>query len=193
MSSLLTRYLRRHHVALLALFVALGGTSYAAMQLPRNSVGAKQLKRNAVTSAKVKNGSLRARDFNRADLPRGAQGPAGPQGPSGAAGPQGPRGLQGPQGPQGPPLEPVIGEETGTSANDSTSPKEVTVSCLPGELAIGGYTITAADANAPLRVSTNREIIDNALSSWVVEANEVGGDYMGTWSVQVDVNCVGAG
>jgi hypothetical protein len=30
-------YLRRHHVGLLALFIALGGTSYAATQLPRYS------------------------------------------------------------------------------------------------------------------------------------------------------------
>jgi hypothetical protein len=188
MSSLLTRYLRRHHVALLALFVALGGTSYAAMQLPRNSVGAKQLKRNAVTSAKVKNGSLRARDFNRADLPRGAQGPAGPQGPSGAAGPQGPRGLQ---GPAGPPLLPDVIENEGSSASNSISPKSVTVSCEPGELAIGGFTIPA-DAGAPIRISRNREVFDVAtgISSWVVEANEVA-DFPGSWSVEVHVNCVG--
>jgi hypothetical protein len=42
-------------VATLAIFIALGGISYAATQLPRNSVGAKQIKRNAVTTAKIKN------------------------------------------------------------------------------------------------------------------------------------------
>ena len=36
-------------VACLALLVALGGTSYAAIKLPRNSVGNIQLKRGAVT------------------------------------------------------------------------------------------------------------------------------------------------
>src|SRR5688572_8401214 len=42
-------------VACIALSVALGGTSVAAIQaLPRNSVGAKQLKRNAVTGVKIK-------------------------------------------------------------------------------------------------------------------------------------------
>ena len=56
-------YLRRHHVALIALFVALGGTSYEAVKLPRNSVGSKQIKRSAVTSVKVKDRSLRPRDF----------------------------------------------------------------------------------------------------------------------------------
>lgn len=36
METSLWRYVRRHHVALLALFVALGGTAYAAAQLPAN-------------------------------------------------------------------------------------------------------------------------------------------------------------
>jgi hypothetical protein len=78
--------------AYLALFVALGGTSYAAASLPRNSVGSAQLKNNAVTSSKVRNGSLTARDFRSGSLPRGAQGPPGPAGP---AGPQGPPGSSG--------------------------------------------------------------------------------------------------
>lgn len=64
-------------VATLALFIALGGVSYAAVQIPRNSVGAKQLKRNAVTTKKVKNRSLLARDFKRGQLPRGLGVPQG--------------------------------------------------------------------------------------------------------------------
>ena len=41
-------------VALIALFVALGGTSLAAINaLPKNSVGTKQLKDGAVTAAKM--------------------------------------------------------------------------------------------------------------------------------------------
>ena len=38
-------------IATLALFAALGGSSYAALNLPKASVGAKQLKKNSVTSA----------------------------------------------------------------------------------------------------------------------------------------------
>lgn len=45
-------------VATLALFIALGGASYAALKLPKNSVGSKQLKKNAVTTAKIKNGAV---------------------------------------------------------------------------------------------------------------------------------------
>jgi len=48
-------YVRRHHIALLALFFALGGTAVAASNslLPRNSVG----------SAQVINGSLQKKDL----------------------------------------------------------------------------------------------------------------------------------
>jgi hypothetical protein len=47
-------------IAVVALFVALGGTGYAAFSLPKNSVGSKQLKNNAVTTSKIKNGSVTA-------------------------------------------------------------------------------------------------------------------------------------
>jgi hypothetical protein len=42
-------------ISVLALFVALGGTAFAASQLGKNSVGPKQLKKNAVRTAKIKN------------------------------------------------------------------------------------------------------------------------------------------
>ena len=48
-------------VSLIALFVALGGTSYAAITaLPARSVGTTQLKNNAVTGPKIKNGAITA-------------------------------------------------------------------------------------------------------------------------------------
>jgi hypothetical protein len=49
-------YLRRHHIGIIALFVALGGTSYAATQLPANSVGTRQIRTGAVTPAKLSPG-----------------------------------------------------------------------------------------------------------------------------------------
>lgn len=70
-------YVRQHHLALLALFVALGGTSYAAIRIPVNSVGSRQIRNNAVTSPKVKNGSLIAKDFKSGQLPRGPKGDKG--------------------------------------------------------------------------------------------------------------------
>ncbi len=44
---------RTNLVAYIALFVALGGTSYAAISLPAGSVGTKQLRNGAVTSRKL--------------------------------------------------------------------------------------------------------------------------------------------
>ncbi len=80
-------------IACIALMVALGGTGYAAVRLPANSVGTAQIKNSAVTSLKVKNGSLLRADFKAGQVPAGAAGavgPAGPAGPAGAAGPAGP-------------------------------------------------------------------------------------------------------
>lgn len=45
-------------ISLIALFVALGGTGYAALSLPKNSVGTKQLKKNAVTGSKIKKNAV---------------------------------------------------------------------------------------------------------------------------------------
>jgi hypothetical protein len=55
-------------VACIALAVALGGTSYAAIKLPAKSVGTKQLKKNAVTSPKVKNNALTGADVLESSL-----------------------------------------------------------------------------------------------------------------------------
>jgi hypothetical protein len=84
-------------IALLALFVALGGSSYAALQLPNGSVGTRQLKNGAVTSKKVKNNSLLVRDF-RASQRALLRGPQGERGERGLQGVQGVQGVQGPSG-----------------------------------------------------------------------------------------------
>lgn len=81
--------------ATISLFVALGGTSYAVSQLPRDSVGNRQLKSNAVSSSKVRNGSVQSADL----APSARTGPRGPRGGGGPAGPIGPAGAQGPIGP----------------------------------------------------------------------------------------------
>ena len=59
-------------VSVLALFVALGGASYAATQLPEDGVGPKQLRKNAVTTAKVKKEAITAAKVKKGTL-TGAQ------------------------------------------------------------------------------------------------------------------------
>jgi Collagen triple helix repeat (20 copies) len=97
----MTTHLRGNIVAYLALFVALGGTSYAAVALPTNSVGTKQIRKNAVDSTKVKDGSLKAVDFAAGQLPAGAQGPKGEPGAKGDAGAAGLKGDTGATGAKG--------------------------------------------------------------------------------------------
>jgi hypothetical protein len=45
-------------ISMIALFVALGGASYAAVNLPNNSVGTAQLRRGAVTNSKIRNNAV---------------------------------------------------------------------------------------------------------------------------------------
>jgi hypothetical protein len=66
----LTRYLRRHHIALLALFVALGGTSYAAVSLPKASVGTDQLKARSVSTLKVQPGAITSKRLENGSVAR---------------------------------------------------------------------------------------------------------------------------
>jgi hypothetical protein len=55
-------------VACIALAIALSGASYAAVTLPKNSVGTKQLKKNAVTSVKVQDGTISGGDVANGSL-----------------------------------------------------------------------------------------------------------------------------
>jgi len=100
MASKPLRFLRRNTIALLALFIALSGTTYAASTLlPRNSVGTAQLKNGAVTKKKINKKTIKALKGNRG--PRGLTGAQGAPGATGAKGATGAQGVQGPQGPAG--------------------------------------------------------------------------------------------
>jgi hypothetical protein len=87
-------------VSSLALFVALGGTSYAAMtvtgrEVRDGSLTGRDIRNGSITSADVRNGSLRSGDL-LSGTATGAPGPAGPQGERGPAGAPGPQGERGP-------------------------------------------------------------------------------------------------
>ena len=88
----LLKHLRRNGIAYIALFFALGGTTYGAAShlLPKNSV----------SSAQVVNGSLQRVDLSAAAI-RALHGARGTRGAEGIQGPQGPPGERGAQGLQG--------------------------------------------------------------------------------------------
>lgn len=85
MSRIRSRLSYANVVASLALFVALGGSSYAAVKIT-----GKQVKDGSLTGADIRNGSIAVRD-----LKPGAADQPGPQGPQGAQGIQGPQGVAG--------------------------------------------------------------------------------------------------
>jgi hypothetical protein len=113
---------RHNVVGYIALFVALGGSSYAAVNLPANSVRAKQLHKDSITSAKVKDGSLLRRDFKAGQLPQGPMGLSGQDGADGADGQDGANGA----------TDVTVRWASSGGAATAESP------CQPGERATGG-------------------------------------------------------
>jgi hypothetical protein len=161
-------------VATLALFIALGGTSYAALKLPRNSVGNTQIRNDAVTSAKVQNGSLLLEDFSAAQQAAlhgapGSQGATGPLGPKGDAGPKGDQGPQGPPGAPGATNVVVHTKDLGQLAAKASTTAKVT--CSAGEHAIAGGASSTDDLltirqSFPLGVDPNPAVEGASPTGW---------------------------
>lgn len=87
-------------VACVALFVALGGTGYAALTVTgknvRNgSLTGADIRNSSIASADVRDRSLLSKDFRSGQLPSGAPGVRGPQGPAGPTGDRGDPGAPG--------------------------------------------------------------------------------------------------
>ena len=165
-------------VSVIALTVALGGTSYAAIVLPANSVGTRQLKKNAVTTAKVKNGSLRTADFGAGQLPAGAAGAQGAAGAPGAAGATGPRGAKGDKGDPGTAgsggLPNVIVRESAPTPVAASGIVSVSVPCLAGERATGGgYDASGNGEFGTVALDSHPTASAAVPNGWAVKVNNV--------------------
>ena len=130
----------------LALFIALGGASYAAIKVPANSVGTKQVKNRAITTRKLD--------------PKALASLHGARGLPGSPGVQGPQGLQGPKGDAGAAGAAALADGSitasklagssvtqaklglttvlATSSVDSTGNKAEVATCPAGTSVIGG-------------------------------------------------------
>lgn len=107
-------------MATVAVFLALGGTSYAALKIT-----GKDVKDGSLTSRDVKDRSLRARDFSAGALPsgvkgdKGDKGAPGDQGEPGEKGEKGDKGDPGPAGPAGPAGRWLLIDENGDIVEQS--------------------------------------------------------------------------
>jgi hypothetical protein len=119
-------------VATLALFIALGGSSYAAIKLPRNSVGSDQIKTSAIHTGEIRDRTIRLQDIStsaRSSL----RGQAGSQGATGAQGPAGPAGASAVK------HFAAVTSAGGFARGDATH---------GGRVGIGSYTVGFADSVA---------------------------------------------
>ena len=138
-------YVRRHHIGLLALFLALGGTSLAAAsfvnghQITQHSIPKDRLTYGALASLKGQHGVRGAQGPQGLQGGPGSRGPQGPSGPTGLTGPTGPQGDRGPQGFPGPTgvsgWQYVVASQTIASNHNSGT---VIAYCPSGKRAFGG-------------------------------------------------------
>jgi hypothetical protein len=122
-------------VATVALFVALGGTSYAALTITGDNVKDSSLrgvdvKNSSLTTSDVKNASLLSSDFKPGQLPAGPQGPQGPKGDPGEKGAKGEKGDAGATN-----LTRRAGTQVTVNAGSAAA---ANADCEPGERATGG-------------------------------------------------------
>jgi hypothetical protein len=148
-------------ISVIALFVALGGTGYAALKLPKNSVGSAQIRTGAVGTSEVKDHSLRLKDFRTGQIPAGARGATGPAGPAGTNGVNGHDGAPGARGPS----DAYSGSDTTPTDNLNTASVNVPA---------GDYAVTASGQALYFRDDSTYPTIDGEMYCTLTSAGDAG-------------------
>jgi hypothetical protein len=179
-------------VATLALFAALGGSSYAAIavtgaQVRDGSLTGKDVHNSSLTGRDVRNQSLLAQDFKPGQLP------AGPQGPKGDKGDTGPAGVQGEPGLRGEPGLPGVSDYEQVTVDKKTNPNvsiftSAEATCPAGKVAVGGggEILDPTKAGTSVVLDASRPVDE---TTWYAEAHGLGGIL---WTLRVTVICANA-
>jgi hypothetical protein len=170
----ITNHIRSNVVAYLALFLALAGSSYAAVsitgkQVRDGSLSGRDVHNATLTTKDVRDQTLLASDFKQGQLPAGPQGPKGDQGLTGDPGPQGAKGDPAAAGVAGHEIVRVQSEET------SESFRQVFAECPVGKVVVGGGAeLVNLDGSFTLISSVVIDIsVPANTKRWVADAHEL--------------------
>jgi hypothetical protein len=164
-------------MATIAVFIALGGSSYAATK-----IGSRQIADNSIRSKDIRNHTLLSKDFKRGQLKRGATGARGATGLQGATGAAGATNV-------------VVREKVATYTNEQYNH----VACAAGERATGGGVANPASTffqfgNEDRMVASAPSSFDGTSGKPIAEGGTpkswtVGMNGTGTYSVTIYVVC----
>lgn len=149
-------------LAVLALFVAIGGTATAA-----GLINGSKIKQGTVTGKQIKNGTITKTKITTATIAA----LAGEQGTRGAQGEQGPKGPNGdPGAPGAPGTTTLVKTGTKTAQNPNLEVNQVVMSDLPGSRYIATAKVTALSQTA------------GSLVECRIEASPLGGSDEAAWT-----------
>ena len=176
-------------VATLALFVALGGTSYAVKQLGSgdirdNSIRSRDVHDGSLRTQDVHNGGLLAKDFKRGQVPRGRAGPRGVRGLRGFRGKTGKTGKRGKTGATGVSGLTVVSADSPADSND----KAATAQCPSGRRAVGGGATLKSGPPTTIALGSSGPS-GNPATGWRAGALEVNGGTLDPWQLTVYALC----
>jgi hypothetical protein len=151
LSKLRSRLSTAHLIALVALFFAIGGPSFAANAVSSAArlITGKQIKDSSLTTKDIKNGSLLKADFRAGQLPVGAPGPKGDTGPSGHGGNDGTSVTSASEN---------AGANCANGGSKFTAASGVTYACNGEPGAARGYAHIMSDGSIDAAHSKNAEV-----------------------------------
>lgn len=167
-------------MSVMALFVALGGSSYAAVTLSKNSVGPKQIKKDAVRASEIKRNAVGASEIRPGAVATGDVSDGTLLASDFASGqiPPGPKGDKGDTGTFNPASTTIIARRADFNLPGGTPGPEVDgfSGCNAGEKIIGGSVNTTSPAGATTLIS--RPATDNVGNGGIPD---LGGDEFAFW------------